>query len=343
MSSMDRISLTAIAFASLAISGSAQASPAAPINPPASLPVVASEAGGTVAADWDQARADLVAQAPGRMAAAIQRWEVLTGGGTYDFGTYASFLTRYPGFPKETLLRRKAEARLDSEAVPPEQLVAYFERIPPLTNPARARYALALASLQRPNALEVARAAWRGGEMSGPTEAYLVGLFGGQFSEADHAARMDALLWQNEQEAAARQAINVGPQAQSMALARLSLLSGALPEANGLPVPANAMQDPGYVYNLVRYYRTRGQSGSAANLLANRPQFNRLPHNAEAMVVEMLRVAREGSASDAARIAGSVDDLFAPGTDIRNESYRTRDDYTSLMWLGGTKALWTLG
>ncbi|MBS0476082.1 MAG: lytic transglycosylase domain-containing protein, partial [Proteobacteria bacterium] len=34
---------------------------------------------------------------------------------------------------------------------------------------------------------------------------------------------------------------------------------------------------------------------------------------------------------------------FAPGTDISRLSFQIRDDYTSLMWLGGTKALWSLG
>uniref|UniRef100_UPI001C096A1F hypothetical protein n=1 Tax=Acinetobacter baumannii TaxID=470 RepID=UPI001C096A1F len=29
--------------------------------------------------------------------------------------------------------------------------------------------------------------------------------------------------------------------------------------------------------------------------------------------------------------------------DISRESFRLRDDYTSLTWLGGTQALWNLG
>ncbi|MBU2341300.1 MAG: lytic transglycosylase domain-containing protein, partial [Alphaproteobacteria bacterium] len=63
----------------------------------------------------------------------------------------------------------------------------------------------------------------------------------------------------------------------------------------------------------------------------------------EAMIGEMLRVARGASSDQAARIAGSVDDLFAPGYDVSKGSYRLRDDYTSLMWLGGTSALWNSG
>src|SRR5690606_17650050 len=52
--------------------------------------------------------------------------------------------------------------------------------------------------------------------------------------------------------------------------------------------------------------------------------------------------ARGAGSEPAVRIAERIDDAFAPGTDISAMSFRLRDDYTSLMWLGGTKALWDL-
>ncbi len=50
------------------------------------------------------------------------------------------------------------------------QLVAFFEKFPPLTNRARARHALALAALSYPGARDTAVAAWRGGAMSEAAE-----------------------------------------------------------------------------------------------------------------------------------------------------------------------------
>src|SRR5262249_2804781 len=38
-----------------------------------------------------------------------------------------------------------------------------------------------------------------------------------------------------------------------------------------------------------------------------------------------------------------IDEAFAPGADISAMSYAIRDNYTSLVWLGGTRALWELG
>ncbi|WP_379550899.1 lytic transglycosylase domain-containing protein [Qipengyuania sp. DGS5-3] len=288
-------------------------------------------------------QSSMVAVQPVEAARAVEQWERLIATENLSFESYAGFIMQNPGFPQQSRLQRRAEGALDSEPVSQERLIQFFEANPPITNSARARYALALANTRRPEAFEMARAAWRGGSMSSPAEAYLLGLFGSRFSDDDHTARMDALLWQRDAEAATRQIINVPTAQRDLAMARLALIQGETPSAAGLTVPDGASADPGYVYNLARHYRTTRQVNRAASLLANRPEFARLPHNEEALVGEMLRAARSAGSDTAARIASKIDDLFEPGEDISKKSFRLRDDYTSLMWLGGTKALWNLG
>ncbi|RDC60225.1 putative soluble lytic murein transglycosylase [Alteripontixanthobacter maritimus] len=318
MSSMARKHLTFIALLTTPImTASAQAQPA-----------------------WNQARADLVASQPNRTAQVVDTWQLLVDNQNLGFDRYAGFLVAYPGFPQEDRLRTRAEGALDSEPVSPERVVAYFDTHPPLTNSGRARYALALAAMGRAEAAKVALEAWRGGEMSSPSEAYLVSQFGSRFGPEDHDARIDALLWQGEVEAAARQIANVSPAYRDVAMARLAMLQGNAPS---MTLPASARSDPGYVYNTARYYRMQRQLPQAINLLSSRPAFTGLPLDPEAFVTEMLRVARGADARSAQRIAAKVDDLFAPNTDISREAYKLRDDYTSLMWLGGTKASWELG
>ena len=290
-----------------------------------------------------QAQTQMVAQQPARMDQAVGQWEYLTREDDLPFASYANFLVTYPDFPKEALLRSRAEAALDSDAPTPQALVAYFDKYPPLTNSGRARYALALASLQRPEAFDYAREAWRGGTMSGPAELYMQGLFGSRFGPEDHDARMDALLWQGDYEAASRHALRVSPAYRRMAQARLALLQGSLPANAGVAVPEGAMSDAGYVYNLTRHYRTSGQPYQAVSLLANRAAFAAPAFDGTEFVAEALAVAKGAGASQAVAIASKVDDLFAPGTDISDGSFRLRDKYTDLMWLGGTKALWSLG
>ena len=80
------------------------------------------------------------------MAGAITRWRQLTAGdqaGTFD--DFAGFLLAYPGFPEEGNCASRPSARLTGWSA--ARLVALFDRYPPLGNPARAAYALALAAL----------------------------------------------------------------------------------------------------------------------------------------------------------------------------------------------------
>ena len=324
MSSMTRISLYGLAFlASTVVTGS--------------VPLAAQ------ADAVDGARQSMVASVPSQIGQAVERWKLLTSNDRMGFDAYAGFALAYPEFPRMDVIRANAEESLESGAPSSEALVAYFDRNPPQTNPARARYALALAGLQRPEAFETARAAWRGGDMSTPAEAYMLGMFGSRFTQEDQDARMTALLWQGKADAAARHMVNVSPGYRDIAMAQLSLLQGQDPATSGIRVPSNAQAFPGYVYTLARQHRANGRLPQAIDVLANRPAFNGPAYDPEDFVTEALRIARGAGARPAAQIAAKVDDLFMPGADISGMSYRLRDDYTSLMWLGGTKALWNLG
>ncbi|WP_298304377.1 lytic transglycosylase domain-containing protein [uncultured Erythrobacter sp.] len=287
-------------------------------------------------------RGNMVAGQPQFAGAAIARWERLQGDGEYTFSNYAGFALAYPDFPRMEVVRIKAEERLDEETPSRSDILSFFDAHPPLTNAGRARYALTLAGAQRADAFNVAREAWRGGTMSGPTEAYLIGLFGSRFTAEDHAARMDALLWQGDAEAAERQMVNVSSSKREMALARLALIRGSTPQAAGLATPTNALSDAGYTYNLARYFLARSETGSAINLLESRPKFGSPAFDPEGLVGVMLTAAKAANASDTVRIASKIDDLFEPGTDISKGSFRLRDRYTDLMWMGGTNALWRL-
>jgi soluble lytic murein transglycosylase len=296
---------------------------------------------------WDRARAALRAQGPTNWAYAVDRWRQLSASNRFAFGDYATFLAGAPGFPEEDKLRRYAESALDREYVDPARVVAFFDRFPPLTNPGRAQYALALAAMRRPEAETVARAAWRGGPMSDTAEATLFSRFYAGFGADDHDARMDALLWAGAQAQAERQIAYVSPGRRAIDGARLASLRGLDPEPIAATVSsASLMTDPGYVFQRARQLRRNGSPGSARALLANSPPLARRPADAEKWVEELLVNARgaaaDGDSRTAVRIAKSVDQAFDPGANLSAMSLGLRDDYTSLVWLGGTQALWNL-
>ena len=293
------------------------------------------------ASEWDVARASLVASAPGPMAQDIAEWQRLfeDRSGALPFARYTAFLLANPGFPDEATLRGRAEQRLRREFVSNESLLAFFDRFPPVTNFARGHYALALAGQDPLRAADMAREAWRGGEISEVAEATILSMYGDRLTVDDHDARMDALLWQRDGEAAARQISRASSARAGVFRARLAILQGG----DGATSDPAALTDPGYLYNRSRELRQEGRQSQAVSLLAVRQPLAAPPRDATAWIEELLAVARLSDARGAQRIAAGAMDAFAPGEDISQREFKLRDDFTSLMWLGGTKALWELG
>jgi soluble lytic murein transglycosylase len=79
----------------------------------------------------------------GQVPAALQRWKMLSAPGNFSFGEYASFLMRYPDWPNSDEMRKNAEQAINPLSLSPSQVVAFFDRLPPLTNAGRARFAIA--------------------------------------------------------------------------------------------------------------------------------------------------------------------------------------------------------
>ena len=261
----------------------------------------------------------------------------------YAFSEYAGYLLTYPGFPDEAKIRGYAEAALTRETVEYPRLIAFFDRVKPVTNPAKALYALALSSAGRPEARAMAIEAWRGGAMSETSAAALQSQFGRDFTPADHDARMNALLWAGDAYQA-QQALNfVSPAARNIFTARLAMLQGNSPEQLGIQVSPDMLRDAGYVYNRIRQLKSSGNYPGVTQLLLIRPKASTPPLDQTKWIGELLGSAKGADAASAVRIAASVDDAFAPGTDVSRAPFKLRDDYTSLMWLGGTRSLNSLG
>ena len=293
MSSMVRFAFASVLLASVAVTA---------------LPARAQDAT-YGAADWDKARANLVAREPGRMAQAVSLWQQLTASKSYSFGDYANFLLAYPRFPDADKLQGFAEDRLRLETIPADRLVAFFDRYPPQSNFARGQYALAKATLRPAEALEIIRAAWRGGELDPGTEATLLSTYGRYFTQDDQDARMDALLWQRNSAAAARQIAYVSPARRASFQARLAILQGG----DGSTTDPLASADPGYLYNRSRELRTEGRLRDAVDLLANHPHLSFRPFDQTAWVSELLTVAR-----------------LDPGKDVRASRTQLADAATAL-------------
>ena len=300
------------------------------------------QTGSGPASEWDRARALQMQSHDMATHQAIDRWRLLSASDRMGFGAYASFLMSYPGYPQEAKLRGYAEKALDSESPDPSTLVAFFDRYPPVGSTAAGRYATALTMMRRADAAQKAVTAWRAGSLSPNDETTLLTYYRDRFSADDHDVRMDALLWQSQRPQAERQISFVSSARRAAFMERLSLLQGAAPGALGVPTDPALLRDPGYIYNRSVQARASGNLPAAISLLSTRAPLSRPARDPEKWVRELLTAAKASGADQAVRIASSIDDAFVPGTDISKLSFRLRDDYTTLVWLGGTKAMWDL-
>ncbi|RYD53961.1 MAG: lytic transglycosylase domain-containing protein [Sphingomonadales bacterium] len=285
----------------------------------------------------------------GEIGQVLIEWKRLQQSDNYPFSDYANFLLAHPGFPGETSRRAAAETVLDSGTQAPGLVMRFFERFPPLTAAGRVRYAEALAgSGRRAEAEEQARRAWRSGVLRPGDETRLLGAFSSAFTPADHDARTDMLIWRGQTTAATRQLAYVSTSKRAVFDARIAYRSKAADAADrGAAALAMGRNDPGYIAERANWLRNSNQTPAMRSYLAQPRQLASYPGDAEAWY-EVLLVAARGAASDgqyslAYQIASQVDDAFPPGTDISDQPYGERDDYTSLTWLAGTVALEQLG
>jgi len=72
---------------------------------------------------------------------AVNEWNRLRQSDSLSFGEYAAFLVAHPGWPGELGFRRAAEKAIRVDQEPPAQVIALFQRLPPLTGVGHARYA----------------------------------------------------------------------------------------------------------------------------------------------------------------------------------------------------------
>ncbi|MBL0925754.1 MAG: transglycosylase SLT domain-containing protein [Sphingomonadaceae bacterium] len=285
----------------------------------------------------------------GTIPAALQRWKTLSSASGYSFGEYASFLMTYPDWPNSEEMRRNAEQAINPLSWSPSQVVAYFDRLPPLTNAGRARYAMALdATGDRARAEVQAREAWRAGTLTDDDEARLFRIAGTKFSASDHDARVDRLLWSSATRAAERWIAYTSPQRRPAFYAALATRMKSPDAAMRVQeAGASANSEASLIAARADALRTSGNSFAARELLAGRDNLA-----APAPVLkdwyQLLLAHAQGAANDgqhelAYRIASRVDDAVPRGLVMVEQDLTTRDRYTSLTWLAGSIALEKLG
>ena len=313
---------------------------------PVLLATVASAAVQNYAAPYPMQASPYVAPAPAEetIGFAIADWRRLRQSEGYAFADYARFLAANPGWPGEAAMRKAAEKAMRS-GESPLAVVQFFRTAEPVSGNGWARLAEAHLATGKPTeALAAARSAWKASDLDSNDEGILLSRFGGQFTAADYARRLDALLFGKKASEAQRLLPWASAARRPAHYARLAMLTRS-PDAERYYAAAagRVASDAGLLMDRIRYLREGGNESAARQLAARPHNFVDRPTDPERFY-EMLVLLARGAVADrqyqtAYDIARQVDDSFVPGAELMLKSYGIRDEYTTLTWIAGTSAM----
>jgi soluble lytic murein transglycosylase len=263
------------------------------------------------------------------LARELVEWVILRSeDGSGDFSRYKSFIAANPSWPSIPLLRRRAEATLWQNPPDPQTVIAFFADDPPRS--AKGHFALARALLMRGEAARasaILHEAWRSDAFSSDLEGQARETFGGLITPADDAARMDARLYAEDEDAALRAARHLDAAATAVAKARIAVIDQAANTKALLDaVPESARHEPGYIFGRIQWLRRADKVVEAAQLLiAARHEAAKLV-DVDQWWVERRLIARKLLDLGDARLAYEVANGAATPKD---ENYRGERHFTA--------------
>ncbi|MGH6954995.1 MAG: lytic transglycosylase domain-containing protein [Alphaproteobacteria bacterium] len=223
---------------------------------------------------WTRALARVRA-ADDALAGKLVRWlEFRRPGTSGRFEEITRFLEENPEWPEPDQLRRQAE-ELIPEATSLSRLDDFFAQAPPATTTGRLRYAQAKRRAgDQDGATLLIREAWVEGAFRSIEERRFLKSYRTLLRREDHVARLDRLLWEGESTAARHMFPLVDAGHKAVAEARLALraMSGAADRLIGR-VPESLRDDPGLVYERIRWRRIKDLEDGAIALIEAAPAF----------------------------------------------------------------------
>ena len=193
-----------------------------------------------------------------------------------SFEEITAFIRANPDWPQTSVLMKRAEESIT--AATPEQAVRdWFESYPPLTVDGSMAYGKALLSAgQQEKAAKVLRDAWVSGNFGPIQERQFLTSFAEILRDEDQVARMDRLLWEHQDSATSAQVLRVESDYRLVAQARMALFKDASnAESVAEKVPEKFKNDPGLIYELLRYRRSHDKDAEAMALLSH-PSRNKI-------------------------------------------------------------------
>lgn len=213
----------------------------------------------------------LAMQSKNRLLAKLVRWMTYTNPRSgASFEEITSFMESSADWPLMSQLQRRAEEAITA-ATPNDRILSWFKDHEPVTVDGGMAYARALLAVgQEDKAVKLIRETWGEGGFGIMQERQFLTLFSEYLRDQDHWRRLDRLLWDKQDGPAGRMLLKVSPGRRVLAQARLALQDGkSNPEPLLAQIPKELRDDPGLIYDRVRWRRQKDQDEDAIDLLSH--------------------------------------------------------------------------
>lgn len=222
---------------------------------------------------WGEARR-LAETGHNRTARDLVMWHLVINRDTgVTFEDIASFLGSHPAWPYRDRMVERAEETMPVD-LPSDRVAAWFDAYPPRSIDGRLRYVTALvATGRKDDATRQARETWRTQRMTAAEEHRFLTAHGALLAPGDHAARARDRLWADDTAAAERMLDRLAPGEKALTDARIRLQRRSAGVDQAIrAVPSNLRNDPGLLFDRLRWRREAKLDDGARELLDAQPE-----------------------------------------------------------------------
>lgn len=224
------------------------------------------------AGNWKSARTK-IQQTESRLAHDLYDWlDYTKRKDKHDFSQLQNFIRRHPDWPKQSLLKLRAEQSMPDN-MSNRVRIAWFDQYFPQTSEGMESYLQALhATGQASKAIQVARRWWGTVLLTPERQTRFLSRYGQYLDRKSHIKRVDKLLFEDHYTNARKLAMLLGRDYQALVEARIALAESKAGVDNYVAaVPVHLQNDAGLVYERIRWRRRNGNDFGALQLLYSAP------------------------------------------------------------------------
>jgi soluble lytic murein transglycosylase len=205
-----------------------------------------------------------------------------------------AFLDAHPVWPARDVIAHRIEEEFYAGHPDAKLVEDYFAHSPPQTAFGKLALARALASEGKTaDVQDLVRTVWRKADLSGGLETKVKSEFGTYLTTADHKARADRLLYEEENGTGLRAAALAGPDVLALAKLRVAVNNEVATDKMFAAIPAAMQSDPAYLLAKIQKLRRADKVSEAAALMLTAPRDPALLIDGDAWWIERRAIARK--------------------------------------------------